>query len=231
MLNVSGCSILEKFPEIQRNMGSLYYLSIRGTAIKELPYSIGHFTILQSLGLENCKYLKSLPSSICVLKSLDWFYLDDCSNLDIEGYWEIIEELEHLIHICLGGMAAITEVPSSTGHLKDLQTLELSNCENLMTLPNRIGNLTHLGILGLRNCPKLQKLPDSLTSLQCCLHFLDMSGCNMMEGEIPSDLWCLSSLTYLDVSGNLICRMPTSIIKLSKLGRLYMNRCPILEEI
>ena len=54
----------------------------------------------------------SLPSSICGLKSLDWFYLDDCSNLDIEGYWEIIEELEHLIHICLGGMTAITEVPS-----------------------------------------------------------------------------------------------------------------------
>ena len=136
-----------------------------------------------------------------------------------------------MIHICLGGMAAITEVPLSIGRLKDLQTLELSNCENLMTLPNCIGNLTHLGILGLRNYPKVQKLPDSLRSLQCCLQLLDMSGCNLMEGEIPSDLWCLSSLTYLDVRGNHICHIPTGIIQLSKLGRLYMNHCPILEEI
>ena len=68
----------------------------------------------------------------------------DGSNLDLEGYWEIIEELEHLIQFCLGGMAAITEVSSSIGRLKDLQILRLSNCENLVTLPNSIGNLTTL---------------------------------------------------------------------------------------
>ena len=124
-------------------MGSLHFLYISGNAIKELPYSIGHLIGLQFLGLENCKYLNSLLGSICGLKSLLQFF-GDGSNLDLEGYWEIIEELEHLIQLCLGGMATITEVSSSIGRLKDLQILRLSNCENLVTLPNSIGNLTTL---------------------------------------------------------------------------------------
>ena len=138
-------------------MGSLHFHYISENAIKELPYSIGHLIELQFLGLENCKYLKSLPSSICGLKSLLQFFANG-SNLDLEGYWEIIEELEHLIQLCLGGMAAITEVSSSIGRLKDLQILRLSNCENLVTLPNSIGNLTTLEAFVLvivqssRNC-------------------------------------------------------------------------------
>ena len=52
-----------------------------------------------------------------------------------------------------------------------------------------------------------------------------------MEGAIPSDLWCLSSLTDLDVSGNHIRCIPTGSIQLSKLESLYMNHCPMLEDI
>ena len=179
--------------------------------------------------MENCKYLKSLPGSICGLKYLHQFWLDGCSNLDLEGYWEIIEELEHLSELCLGGMAAIIEVPSSIGRLKYLQILKLINCENLVTLPNSISNMTCLG--SLRHCPKLHKFLDSLRSLQFYLEVLEIGGFNMMEGEIPSDLWSLLSLEYLDVSGNHIRHRPTGIIQLSKLENLYMNHCPMLDEI
>ena len=82
-------------------------------------------------------------------------WLNGCSNLGLQGYWEIIEELEHLRHHCLGDIAAKTAVSSSIGCLKDLQTLELNNCANLMTLPNNIGNLTGLGSLCVLNYPKL----------------------------------------------------------------------------
>ena len=209
-------------------MENLRDISLANTAIKELPHSIRHLTRIKQLSLQNCKNLRSFPGHICQMKALKEISVNGCSNL--ECFEEIIEDMEHLERLYLCDVV-ITKLPSSIEHLKGLIRLELNNCENLETLPNSIGNLTRLRYLLVHNCPRLQKLPNSLRSLQCCLTKLYLTGCNLMEGEIPSDLWCLSSLTCLDVSGNLIRRIPTGIIQLSKLKGLYMNHCPMLEEI
>ena len=227
-LLLNDCSNFERFPEFQNNMENLIHLSLANTAIKELPHSIRHLTRIKRLDLDNCKNLRSLPGHICQMKSLKKISVNGCSNL--ECFEEIIEDMEHLERLYLCDVV-ITKLPSSIEHLKCLIRLELNNCENLETLPNSIGNLTRLQDLLVHNCPRLQKLPNSLRSLQCCLKRLCLCGCNLMEGEIPSDLWCLSSLKYLIVSGNHIRRIPTGIIQLSKLEGLYMNHCPMLEEI
>ncbi|KAJ9672864.1 hypothetical protein PVL29_026210 [Vitis rotundifolia] len=227
-LSVDGCSNLEKFPEIQRNMRNLRNLFAGKTAIKELPCSIGHLTRLERLDLENCKNLSGLPSSIYGLKYLEELSLNGCSN--VEAFSEIMVDMEHLSGLYLSDMA-ITELPSSIERLKGLEILELTNCENLETLPNNIGNLTRLSNLLVRNCLKLHKLPENLRSLQRCLKALDLAGCNLMEGAIPNDLWCLSSLQFLDVSENHIRCIPAGIIQLSNLTELHMNHCPMLEEI
>ncbi|KAL6315413.1 hypothetical protein AAG906_000526 [Vitis piasezkii] len=294
VLDLSGCSNFEEFPEIQ-NMGSLQSLFLNETAIKELPCSIGHLTKLRKLDLGNCKNLRSLPNSICGLKSLEVLYLNGCSNLvafpeikeDMEhlrelllsktpitelppsiehlkldlgncknlrslpnsicglkslgvlnlngcsnlvAFPEIMEDMKHLRELFLS-KTPITELPPSIEHLKGLRRLKLNNCENLVTLPNSIGNLTHLHSLCVRNCSKLHNLPDNLRSLQCCLEILDLAGCNLMKGAIPSDLWCLSSLRFLDVSESPIPCIPTNIIQLSNLRTLRMNHCQMLEEI
>ena len=227
-LYLNGCSNFERFPEFQKNMENLKDISLENTAIKELPHSIRHLTRIKQLSLDNCKNLRSLPGHICKMEALKEISVKGCSNL--ECFEEIIEDMEHLERLYLCDVV-ITKLPSSIEHLKGLTRLELNNCENLETLPNSIGNLTRLHDLRVHNCPRLQKLPYSLRSLQCCLKQLNLSGCNLMEGEIPSDLWCLSSLIYLDVSGKHIRRIPTSIIQLSKLESLFMNHCPMLEEI
>ncbi|KAL6315252.1 hypothetical protein AAG906_000331 [Vitis piasezkii] len=226
-LYLSGCSNFEEFPEI-KNLGSLEELYLDETAIKELPCSIGHLTKLCRLNLQNCKNLRSLPNSICGLKSLEALDLHGCSNL--VAFPEIKEDMEHLTQLYLS-KTPITELPPSIEHLKGLVWLELNNCENLVTLPNSIGNLTHLSSLHLRNCSKLHNLPDNLRSLQCCLRYLDLPGCNLMEGAVPSDLWCLSSLEYLNVSESPIRCIPTNITQNSNLRILRMNHCHMLEEI
>ncbi|KAJ9676276.1 hypothetical protein PVL29_025007 [Vitis rotundifolia] len=215
ILNLSGCSNLERLPDIQKDMGNL-------------PCSIGHLTGLHHLNLENCRNLRSLPNNICGLKSLKHLSINGCSNL--EAFSEITEDMEQLQHLLLYEMG-ITELPSTIEHLRRLESLELINCENLVALPNSIGSLTCLTHLRVRNCPKLHNLPDSLRSLRCCLKNLDLGGCNLMEGEIPSDLWCLSSLVDLDVSENHIRCIPAGITQLFELKTLYMNHCPMLEEI
>ncbi|XP_034706151.1 disease resistance protein RPV1-like [Vitis riparia] len=222
-LDLSECSNFQKFPEIQGNMKCLKRLSLEKTAIKEFPNSIrrfealetlllggcsnfeklleiqkssiGHLTQFHRLNSENCRNLRSPSNSICGLKSLKHLSLNGCSN--VETFWEITEEMEHLECLYLSEMA-ITELPSSIEHLRRLWKLELYKCEKLVSLPSNIGNLTRLESLSVRNCSKLHNLPDNLRSLQCCLRSLDLGGCNMMEGEIPGDLWCLSLLLTLD---------------------------------
>ena len=227
-LELYGCSNFERFPEIQKDMENLKNLSLANTAIKELPHSIRYLTGLQWLSLESCKNLKSLPGHIGRMKSPKEISVEGCSNL--ECFVEITKDMEHLESLYLPELV-ITEMPSSIEHLKGLIWLELNNCENLETLPNSLGNLTCLRALLVHNCPRLQKLPDSLRSLQCCLKTLDLSGCNLMEGAIPSDLWCLFSLLTLNVSENNIRRIPIGIIQLSQLNTLIMNHCLVLEEI
>ncbi|KAJ9676332.1 hypothetical protein PVL29_025048 [Vitis rotundifolia] len=222
-LDLSDCSNFEEFPEI-KNWGSLRYLSLNNTAIRELPCSIGHLTKLYDLNLGNCKNLRSLPNSICGLKSLGFLNLNGCSNL--VAFQEIKEDMEHLKSLYLSE-TPITELPPSIEHLKGLERLELNNCENLVTLPNSIGNLTHLSSLLLRNCSKLHNLPDNLRSLQCCLRNLDLAGCNLMEGAVPSDLWCLSSLEFLDDESH--CQKLEEISELpSRLDILEAHGCPRL---
>ncbi|XP_034674134.1 disease resistance protein RPV1-like [Vitis riparia] len=228
IFNLSGCSNLERFPEIQKNMGNLWALSLDKTAIKGLPCSIGHLTGLDHLNLENCRNLRSLPDNICGLTSLKGLFINGCSNLEV--FSEITEDMEELKRLLLRE-TGITGLPSSIEHLRGLDSLELINCENLVALPNSIGSLTRLTSLRVRNCTKLHNLPDNLRSLRCCLIELDLGGCNLKEGEIPSDLWCLSSLVSLDVSENHIRCIPAGITQLFELKTLYMNHCPMLEEI
>ncbi|XP_034675170.1 disease resistance protein RPV1-like isoform X1 [Vitis riparia] len=214
--------------ELPGSIGCLESLEkLDQTAIKGLPCSIGHLTRLDHLNLENCRNLRSLPN-ICGLKSLKDLIIDGCSNL--EAFSEITEDMEQLKYLLLNE-TGITELPSSIEHLRGLESLELINCENLVALPNSIGSLTCLTRLHVRYCTKLHNLPDNLRSLRCCLIELDLGGCNLKEGEIPSDLWCLSSLESLDVSENDIRCIPAGITQLVKLKTLYMNHCPMLEEI
>ncbi|ONI28799.1 hypothetical protein PRUPE_1G162100, partial [Prunus persica] len=67
-----GCIKLESFPEI---------LWLGGTAIEELPSSIGDLTALKGLDLQGCENLANLPQSIYGLQNLEYFNLSRCPKL------------------------------------------------------------------------------------------------------------------------------------------------------
>lgn len=77
-LVLSGCSRLQRFPKVSRNIRNLY---LEETAIKEVPLSVGCLNRLVRLYMANCTKLGSLPSSICKLKSLRYFDLSGCKKL------------------------------------------------------------------------------------------------------------------------------------------------------
>ncbi|KAL6311265.1 hypothetical protein AAG906_016232 [Vitis piasezkii] len=208
ILSLRKCSKFEKFPDVFTNMELLRILNLYESGIKELPGNIGCLESLENLDLSHCSNFEKFPEIQGDMKSLKELSLKNTllRNSQIAlGYGRIKRLLLR--------ETGITGLPSSIEHLRGLDSLELINCENLVALPNSIGSLTRLTSLRVRNCTKLHNLPDNLRSLRCCLIELDLGGCNLKEGEIPSDLWCLSSLVSLD------------------LKTLYMNHCPMLEEI
>ncbi|CAN6562137.1 unnamed protein product [Malus baccata var. baccata] len=191
-LNVSGCSSLKKFPEflkVSENLKELHldwtifaevpsayqsqtfrrrkFAQVRGIAIKELPSIIYSLTGLAILTLRYSKDLKSLTSSICQLKSLNYLSLSGCTNFEV--FPDILENMERLASLDLD-RTSIRELPASIERLQGLVSLNLKNCKSLVYLPDSICNLLSLEWLTLRGCSKLSKLPEDLW----CLKRLDI---------------------------------------------------------
>jgi Leucine-rich repeat (LRR) protein len=114
---------LDELPENLGILEGLIDLDLSGTAIKELPSSIGHLTSLTYLKIKECKDLLCLPSTICNLKSLQSLDLSGCSKL--ENLPENIGNVKGLRTLILSG-TAIKNVPSSIVLLENLKKISRS---------------------------------------------------------------------------------------------------------
>uniref|UniRef100_A0A2N9FV84 TIR domain-containing protein n=1 Tax=Fagus sylvatica TaxID=28930 RepID=A0A2N9FV84_FAGSY len=122
-LYLSGCSKLDDLPENLGILEGLGILDLSGTAIKELPSSIGHLTRLTYLRIEECKDLLCLPSTICNLKSL--WDLDLCGCSKLENLPENIGNVKGLKTLKCSG-TTIKNVPSSIVLLEKLYELNFN---------------------------------------------------------------------------------------------------------
>lgn len=224
ILILSGCSRLEKFPEIVENMKLVTELHLDGTAIRELHDSIGKLTGLVLLDLRNCKNLLTLPNVIGCLTSIE--------------------------HLALGGCSKLVEIPDSLGNISCLKKLDVSGT-SISHLPLSLRLLMNLEVL---NCEGLsRKLCHSLfpfwstprnnnshsfglrliTCLSnfCSVKVLIFSDCKLVDGDIPNNLSCLSSLQFLDLSSNLFTYLPNSLCQLINLKCLVLDNCSRLRSL
>ncbi|XP_057997759.1 disease resistance protein RPV1 isoform X2 [Hevea brasiliensis] len=204
-LIVSGCSGINKFPEVSKSIKKLF---LDGTAVEEIPSSIEFCFELVELSLQNCKKFHILPSCICKLKSLQKLNLSGCSIF--ECFPEILEVMGSLRCLYLDGTA-------------------------IMNLPSPIENLKGLSSLELRNCKKIQGLAELTSIIDCSgshlqyLRKLYLTGCGM--SWIPDCIGSLFSLEVLDLSGNPFLHLPHSISMLTELQYLGLRDCKLLESI
>nr|AXU93615.1 RPP4/RPP5-like protein [Arabidopsis thaliana] len=167
-LYVSGCK-LEKLWEGIQSLGSLERMDLSECEnLTEIP-DLSKATHLESLILNNCKSLVTLPSTIGNLQSLRHLYMKRCTRLEV---LPTDVNLSFLLILDLGGCSslrtfplistnmiwlylentAIGEVPCCIEDFTRLRVLLMYCCQRLKNISPNIFRLTNLMVADFTDC-------------------------------------------------------------------------------
>ena len=224
------------------------------TNLVSVPSSIQNFNHLSMLCFEGCKSLRSFPSNLHFVCPVT-INCGGCINLT--EFPQISGSVTKLIL----WETAIKEVPSSVGCLTNLKVLSLSQCPRLKRISTSILKLKSLQNLYLIQCFDLENFPEILEKMEyLSYNALGRTKIRELpstfekgegtESQLPSSVadtndleglslylrnyalnGCLSSLEYLDLSGNDFESLPASIKQLSRLRKLHLCYCDKLQSI
>ncbi|XP_060186663.1 TMV resistance protein N-like [Lycium barbarum] len=211
-LDLRGCSSLEKFPEILGRMKPELKIKMRNSGIRVLASSIQYLTHITELDLGGMKNLVALPSNIGMLKSL--------MELNV-----------------ISGCSKLESLPEDMGDLENLERLD-ANCTLISQLPSSIVRLNKLEFLSFEKQKSEVGLEDGVYFVfppvsdgLRLLEILNLNYCNLIDGGIPVDIGCLSSLKRLYLKGNNFEYLPRSIAQLGALRSLDLRECKRLVEL
>ncbi|KAH0745196.1 hypothetical protein KY285_006853 [Solanum tuberosum] len=204
-LTLQYCSRLEKFPEILGRMKPKLDISVEGSKMRR--HFPGWLTVLDLSSLKN---LVSLPSSIGMLISLVKLNISGCSKF--ESLSEGIGDLGNLESLD-ANYTLISQPPSSIIRLNKLKSLSF--------VKQKTGGGLVDGVFFV-----FPHVNEGLRSLE----ELDLRYCNLIDGGLPEDIGCLSSLKELHLNGNNFEHLPRSIAQLGALQSLDLSGCRRLKE-
>ncbi|XP_021810909.1 TMV resistance protein N-like [Prunus avium] len=244
-MDVSYSDKLTSTPDFT-GLPKLEKLNLEGCRnLVEIHPSIAVLKRLRTLDFSNCKSIKNLPSEV-KMDSLEYFSLRGCSK--VKKIPQFARQMTKLSMLFLDG-TAIEEIPSSIECLMEaleyldlagtvlkeplvmMKNLKLLSLRGSIAKPRRWSGLA--GLFGIRKSPEPRPQPwglvlSSLNRL-CSLLELDLSDCDLSEGDIPNDIGCLSSLRELYLRGNNFVSLPASIRSLSQLWCFNLERCKRLQ--
>ncbi|KAK4725934.1 hypothetical protein R3W88_030851 [Solanum pinnatisectum] len=214
-LRLVACEILENIPDTFRNLSDLCILGCKKLAT--LPNSLFESQQLEYLKIHRCSGLVKLPISLGVQKNLCRLVIDRCENLK-----KLLSsiQMESLPFLYIGYSPKLDTFPEIKGDMHCLSELSL-NSTGIREMPSSIGNLSGLTRLNLTGCEDLVSLPDSLCNLMNLQH-LSLYRCKKLE-KLPENMGDLQELRMLDADKTAIYQLPPSITKLGKLRKLRFS--------
>nr|AXU93545.1 RPP4/RPP5-like protein [Arabidopsis thaliana] len=216
-LNVSGYK-LEKLWEGIQSLGSLEGMDLSESEnLTEIP-DLSKATKLESLILNNCKSLVTLPSTIGNLHRLVRLKMKECTGLEVLPTDVNLSSLETLD---LSGCSSLRSFPLISTNIVWLY-LENTAIEEI---PSTIGNLHRLVRLEMKKCTGLEVLPTdvNLSSLET----LDLSGCSSLR-SFPL---ISTNIVWLYLENTAIEEIPCCIEDFTRLATLLMYCCQRLKNI
>ncbi|VYS62975.1 unnamed protein product [Arabidopsis thaliana] len=235
-LNVRGYKH-EKLWEGIQSLGSLEEMDLSESEnLTEIP-DLSKATKLESLILNNCKSLVTLPSTIGNLHRLVRLEMKECTGLELLPTDVNLSSLETLD---LSGCSRLRSFPLISTSIEwlnlentaieeildlskatNLKRFYLSGCKSLVTLPSTIGNLHRLVRLEMKECTGLELLPTdvNLSSLET----LDLSGCSRLR-SFPL---ISTSIEWLNLENTAIEEI-LDLSKATNLKRFYLSGCKSL---
>ncbi|KAE8125040.1 hypothetical protein FH972_019877 [Carpinus fangiana] len=166
---------------------------------------------------------------------------DKLKNIDLSDSQNMIETpdlsgVPNLQQLILEGCSRLNKIPDSVGNLTSLRALNLKGTA-IKKIPLSFERLTSLETLDISNCSRLEEIPKNLLSGMKCLEQLYVSGSATRKLRpdpiisllLPNSLSGLSSLWYLDLSGNKFTRIPDGVGQLPCLLILDLSDCSRLQ--
>ncbi|KAH0657748.1 hypothetical protein KY289_026496 [Solanum tuberosum] len=160
---------------------------------------------LECLNLEKCSSLIEVHSSLGLLKFGDISRNHWKNEVGVRDKGDL-ENLEELDASC----TRISQPPSSIVQLNKLKSLSFS------------GQCLEDGVHFV-----FPQVNEGLRSLE----ILNLSFYNLIDGGLPEDIGCLSSLKELHLNGNNFVHLPESIAQLGDLETLYLSNCKRLPQL
>ncbi|KAD2804075.1 hypothetical protein E3N88_37452 [Mikania micrantha] len=201
---------------------------------------------LKILDLRASSFLKSTPDFSGV-PCLERLILENCRSL---GHIDpSIGHHKRLVYVSMHGCSELKKFPSILG-MEKLQTLDLSYCPSDFFDKECCLEVLSLHVKSQKSTPTHSKNILGLKGLQIILSFhqdnsinmklpqlprflrkLDLSNCNLGDGDIPSDISGLTNLKVLYLLGNNFSRLDSRLSRIPCLKLLDLSDCSKLVEL
>ncbi|KAL3740091.1 hypothetical protein ACJRO7_021380 [Eucalyptus globulus] len=232
-INFSECKSLVSICDLS-SAPNMEKLILNGCeSLVEVHPSVGNLVNLEVLSLESCSNLSNFPNTLRT-KSLQTLDLSGCSKF--EKFPDIDGKMEHLKRLDLDRMA-IKELPASIENLVSVERITLAFCKNLVRLSWHIYKLKNLKSLNLSDCLNLITFPKNMEDSTDPnvgfqkLRFLKLSRCNLSEVDFLESFSSFLILERLYLLDNKFTHLPACIHKYHSLHELSVDRCKLLQEI